>query len=526
MDVLDAGQKLGSFVLGERIAHGGMAEIWSATDETDQVCALKILLPILSGDDELRTMFLDEVQIATRLRHPNIVRVMGVHEEGAWLFQSMELLDGQDVRRLLSKSVAAGERIPIAIAVTIARDVARGLAYAHGLRSPDGKAYEIVHRDVSPHNIIVTRDGLVKVVDFGIARAQERLTKTRPGLIKGKIAYMSPEQALGQVVDVTTDVFALGVVVWEMLAMRRLFVGENDAEILGSVCEADVPPVREQNPDVSPALADLVESMLAQRPRWRPESMAVVDARMNRILHQFDDGPLDRDRLATWAHPRIGRKSTKLMPPSGPSEVSTSDHAAPPRTEPTDSGASEPAQALEATVGPGLATDAVDVYASVSQSDERHPSDPAEIRATIQDEDETDGVPVVDRATIQDPIEVIGLETIQDDPGPEPPTDLAAPLVSELSGESVDPLGATRPYSVDKQREVAPTEAVDVRGEAHRLPPARVSPPRPPIGAPSAATRPAPPLLSPAVRRPSTLWLVGLLAVVVIAGLWLLGRLG
>ena len=175
---------LGPFILREKLALGGMAEIWAAEHEGRAV-ALKILQPMFGKDQSFRAMFQDEVDIATKLKHANIVQVFGAHENDGFVFQSMELIEGRDLRRVLSGLARASRWFPVRMALSVGQQVARALAYAHARRGDDGRSLEIVHRDVSPHNVMIALDGRVKVLDFGIARAAERLARTRPGVIKG-----------------------------------------------------------------------------------------------------------------------------------------------------------------------------------------------------------------------------------------------------------------------------------------------------------------------------------------------------
>jgi serine/threonine protein kinase len=333
VQVLSGGDRLGPFVLERRIAVGGMAEVWSATREEKRY-ALKILRDDLARDPQLRTMFTDEVRIAGRLRHPNIVRVEGVWEHQDTLFTAMELLDGKDLRRILAGAVKASAKMPIPLCVVVAREAARALGYAHLARSAEGEPLEIVHRDVSPDNVMVTRSGQVKVLDFGIARAKERLTKTAAGVIKGKISYMAPEQALAAPVSARTDVYALGIVLWEMLAMRRLFHG-TDSEVFAQVLEARVPSIQAIRPELPPSLADLVHAMTALRPEQRPESMRAVEDTLSRILFAaFPEKECSAETLAGWAAPYFGKREDRT-PAMGIEEEAPKTDPDPPRTEPT-----------------------------------------------------------------------------------------------------------------------------------------------------------------------------------------------
>jgi serine/threonine protein kinase len=302
---LASGKQLGPFILDRRLALGGMAEIWLAEQKMERgtrPIALKILLAPYAKDPTFRGMFADEVRIASRLTHENIVEVYGSFEVEGHLFQAMEIVDGKDLRRVLSSLARAGEQFPVPLALLVGREVARALAYAHSKRAEDGKPLEIVHRDISPHNVMITREGCVKVLDFGIASAAERLTRTRTGVIKGKISYMAPEQAMALGVSPRTDIFALGIVLWEMLAMQRLFKAESDAIVLERVVKAEVPSIREHNPNVPEEAAALLAHMLQQRATNRPESMRAIENSLTRILmRHFREDQSTAQALSMWA---------------------------------------------------------------------------------------------------------------------------------------------------------------------------------------------------------------------------------
>ncbi len=215
--------------------------------------------------------------------------------------QSMQLLEGLDVRRLLQRLAKAEQWFPVPLVLSVGRCVARGLAYAHMRRNEQGKPLEIVHRDVSPHNVMITNEGAVKVLDFGIARAAERLTRTKTGVVKGKISYMAPEQAMAARVTPQTDIFALGIVLWEMLAMRRLFQGASETETLRKIVRAEVPPLIRMNPSVPRDAAKLIHQMLSAPPDQRPESMEHVENALTRVLAvQYEAEDCDQASLARW----------------------------------------------------------------------------------------------------------------------------------------------------------------------------------------------------------------------------------
>ncbi|MFN7147789.1 MAG: serine/threonine-protein kinase, partial [Myxococcota bacterium] len=232
--------QFGRYQLLERIAAGGMAEVFLArsfgVEGFEKRLVIKRILPELAQNPRFVQMFVHEAKLSVSLAHPNIVQVFDLGKVGDDPYMAMEYIQGRDLTQVLRVLRRNGERLPIPIAVTIAAAVARGLAYAHARAAPDGRPLHIVHRDVSPHNIMVSYEGDVKLVDFGIARLvgeREGADAKRPG--GGKFAYMSPEQAAGKPLDHRSDIFSLGVVLFEMLAGRRLFADGDPDEKLRAV---------------------------------------------------------------------------------------------------------------------------------------------------------------------------------------------------------------------------------------------------------------------------------------------------
>jgi Protein kinase domain/PEGA domain len=210
-------------------------------DGFEKLVVLKTLLGHLSENDELLAMFKDEARLSARLLHPNICQTFEFDQaDGTW-YIAMEYLRGEDVRNLVRECGAQGRRIPAPLACRIAADAAAGLDFAHCLRDEEGRPYGIVHRDISPQNVFVTFAGGVKVIDFGVAKAAGAAHRTHTGALKGKFAYMSPEQAAGEPVDARSDVFALGVVLHELLTGRRLFEADSEVETLARVAACAVP---------------------------------------------------------------------------------------------------------------------------------------------------------------------------------------------------------------------------------------------------------------------------------------------
>ena len=206
----------------------------------EKLVVLKRILPQYADNEEFVQMFLDEARLAATLHHSNVVQVFDIGCVDGQYFLAMEFLHGQDGRQLMKAVTSAGKLLPLENALAIMVGVCAGLHYAH-TRVVDGKPLNLVHRDISPQNVFITYDGGVKLLDFGIARASSRLNETRGGTLKGKIAYMSPEQCAGLPLDQRSDVFAAAIILWEMTTGRRLFTGESDFEILRKIKEEDAP---------------------------------------------------------------------------------------------------------------------------------------------------------------------------------------------------------------------------------------------------------------------------------------------
>ncbi|MBI2896668.1 MAG: serine/threonine protein kinase [Deltaproteobacteria bacterium] len=240
-------QPFGKYVLVHRLAMGGMAEIFLAKQGSvsfqgfERFIVIKRILPNLSENEDFVRMFLDEARLAAQLNHPNIVQIYDIGAVDGQYFISMEYLSGRDTRRLMKKAAKRAELIPLPFALQIVHGICEGLEYAHSKTDQSGRPLSIVHRDVSPQNVHVTVDGAVKVLDFGIAKAESQMVETRAGVLKGKYSYMSPEQASGAKVDRRSDIFALGILLFEMTTGRRLFKTDNEMQTLRAVIEAGIP---------------------------------------------------------------------------------------------------------------------------------------------------------------------------------------------------------------------------------------------------------------------------------------------
>jgi len=251
---------IGKYQLIANLGHGGMADVYLAVVHGpvgfNKLTVIKRLRPSLADEPEFLSMFLDEARLAARLNHPNVVQTNEVAEVDGIYFIAMEYLDGQPLNRILHRAVKAGD-LPQGLLLRIVADSLAGLHHAHELLDYDGSPIEVVHRDASPHNIFVTYDGQTKVVDFGIAKAATRSAETRGGVLKGKIAYMAPEQARSDAVDRRADVFAMGLVTWEVLTGSRLRKG-SDLEMLERIGSGEVPPLSSALPSCPPALERII----------------------------------------------------------------------------------------------------------------------------------------------------------------------------------------------------------------------------------------------------------------------------
>jgi serine/threonine protein kinase len=258
---------LGRYQLLSRLAVGGMAEVYLARQGElsgfKTLVVVKKVLPHLALKPDFIAMFLDEARIASMLDHPNVVRILEVGRTETEFFLAMELVQGKALAAILQQSERAKTPLPHALGALIVANAAAGLHHAHQLTDADGSLLGLVHRDVSPQNIMVSFEGSVKVIDFGIARALGRLGDTSSGSLKGKLGYMAPEQARGEPVDARADIFSLGVVLWECIAGRRLFLRENELATLRAVVYEPIPKVSKYT-KVDPVLEVIIEHALAR----------------------------------------------------------------------------------------------------------------------------------------------------------------------------------------------------------------------------------------------------------------------
>ncbi|HEX8112268.1 MAG TPA: serine/threonine-protein kinase, partial [Kofleriaceae bacterium] len=317
----------GKYLLLDRISVGGMAEVFKAksygVEGFEKIIAIKRILPTMGEDRDFIKMFIDEAKIAGQLAHANICQIFELGRIDGSHFIAMEYIWGKDLLQIQNRLRKIKQPMPIPMACFVIAKVLEGLDYAHRKRDPLGRPLEIVHRDCSPQNVLVSYEGEVKVIDFGIAKATSRNSRTMAGVLKGKFGYMSPEQVRGLPLDRRSDLFALGTMLYECLTSDRLFQGETDFSTLEKVRNVDVRPPREINPNIPPAVEAVIMKALAkdveERYQWCSEMLADLQAflmsqdavftakSLSSWLKDVFAGEIDRERQQLEQYKRVGR---------------------------------------------------------------------------------------------------------------------------------------------------------------------------------------------------------------------------
>ncbi|HEV7504731.1 MAG TPA: TonB family protein [Thermoanaerobaculia bacterium] len=299
------GERFGQYALLERIAAGGMAEVWKArmrgVEGFQKTVAIKRILPHMTDNAEFVGMFIDEAKLAAQLSHPNIVHIYDLGKIGRDYYIAMEYVEGRDLRSLLNAGRHKGLYLPLSLSLLIASRVANALDYAHRKRDFEDRELGLVHRDVSPQNVLLTYDGEVKLCDFGIAKAVSSASQTLIGALKGKLQYMSPEQAWGRPVDARSDLFSLGSVLFEMITGERLFPGDTEISVLESVRQGKVRSPRQVNPAVPKEVDDIVVRALAVAPQARFQSAGEMKQKLEAALASLGLSASSAD-LAAYVH--------------------------------------------------------------------------------------------------------------------------------------------------------------------------------------------------------------------------------
>ena len=314
------GTKFGQYVLVEKIATGGMAEVWKArmrgVEGFQKIVAIKKILPHLSDNQDFIEMFIDEAKLAAQLNHNNIIHIYDLGKIQSSYYIAMEYIDGYDLKTILRRGAERDNPITVELALFIASKIASALDYAHRKRDFEDKEMGIVHRDVSPQNVLISQEGDIKLCDFGIAKAASKASHTQAGALKGKLQYMSPEQAWGRSIDRRSDVFALATVLFELLTNRKLFTGDNEISILEQVREARVQPPSLYNDEVTPEIDKIVLKALQKDPANRYQSAGEMARDLDQILYSFRPTPTSAD-LAIFMH-RLSSAEPIAMPDPEP----------------------------------------------------------------------------------------------------------------------------------------------------------------------------------------------------------------
>lgn len=275
----------------ERIDAGGMAEVFKANSTSMQgfqkLVAIKRILPELTKKPRFIRMFLDEAKVSLHLNHNNCVQIFDLGRAGDTYFIVMEFVDGTNLKHIIEDLHRHHEMMAVEHAVYIAIEICKGLAHAHNKRDLAGEPLKIVHRDISPPNVLVSIEGEVKITDFGLAKAQSQVEITDPGVVKGKFGYLSPEAADGELVDHRTDIFAVGILIWEMLVGKRLFLGKTDYDTLALVQRAKISPVSNHRSDVPVQLEQIIERALARDPQRRYQDAQSLTIALAEFLFSY-----------------------------------------------------------------------------------------------------------------------------------------------------------------------------------------------------------------------------------------------
>jgi serine/threonine protein kinase/Flp pilus assembly protein TadD len=290
--------RFGKYLLLEKLASGGMAQLFRAkitgVQGFEKLIAIKTILPHLTSEQDLVSSFIDEAKLAALLHHQNVVQIYDFGSLEGSYFISMEYLFGKDLRHTSVKSKEKGFHLSIENALHITSRICSGLDYAHNLKDFQGNPLNIIHRDISPQNILVTYEGDVKIVDFGIAKAARRSTVTQVGMIKGKVAYMSPEQASGQNIDHRSDIFSTGILLYEMVTGKQMFVGADTLQVLAKVCRAEFEPPEVAQGGLPPKVYQILHRALKKDPEERYQSCGEMLADMEECMFELSMRPTAR----------------------------------------------------------------------------------------------------------------------------------------------------------------------------------------------------------------------------------------
>ena len=358
------GRRIGKYTIRAPLSEGGMARVYIAQrDGADQICVLKQLLLDLESNEVAVARFRREAHVAAFLRHPNIARVIDAGEDGETFYIAMDLINGKDLESMAHELLRSHRLLPYPITLTAMVGILDGLAYAHAARDPDGQWMQVVHRDLSPRNMMLTFDGTAKVIDFGMAKGRFDSFKTLPGMVLGTLRFVSPEQALAQPVDARSDLYSVAVVLYEFLSGQMLVRPSDAISMLRVVTQQVPPPLLSVNPGLPPQLAEVINRGLAKNPdhRWQSAAEfrdALIDAAPEwcttppKLISDFlrEQFPADVEHMASLAAlggqggggsrtrtvmfedlavpaPPVARAPSSELPPVRPSELSGDEHS-------------------------------------------------------------------------------------------------------------------------------------------------------------------------------------------------------
>ncbi len=284
--------QFGKYILMDKVATGGMAELYRAkmigAKGFEKLIAIKKILPHLTSEESLIKSFIDEAKLAAFLQHPNIIQIYDFGSTEGTYFLAMEYLFGKDMKFIIKKSEMTDKLICLDDALLITIQICNGLFYAHNLKNFQGESLNIIHRDIGPQNIFLTYDGQVKIIDFGIAKAANQNSCTQEDFIKGKLAYMSPEQARGKKINHQSDIFSIGIMLYELATHKRMYAGDT-YKIYTKVCDANFDPAEKANKDLPPILYDILNRALSKKPEHRYQSAEEMASDLEMCLSQLSN---------------------------------------------------------------------------------------------------------------------------------------------------------------------------------------------------------------------------------------------
>jgi len=481
---------IGSYEIIAKLARGGMAELFLARDGSpegfDKLVVLKKILPRYAENPRYVQLFLDEAKLAAGLDHPHIARVYDMGRADGHDFFTMEYVHGQDLRSILRRSERTRKPVPIGLAVQVASTVASALHHAHERLRPDGTLLDIVHRDVSPSNILVSYDGAIKLVDFGVAKATSNSARTRTGAVKGKVAYMSPEQARGGPTDRRSDVFSLGVVLWELVAIRRLFKSENDLATIQSTIHKPPPPLAGERKDCPAELDRIIARALDKEPGTRYQTAQELQRDLETLAreHKLDPSSIWISYLNDQFAPEIA--AWKEAQESGTVTLISQSDIAMPASDPSDADGAffDDGSNDELEQSDELEQDEADVASLPARagSINGEPAGGAEHEAT---EFGPPPVMLADDALVPEP--------------PKIPVASPAPASPEIPGEELEHASTTVQLAPFEEDSTAPTP----RLETAPAPRPQAAPKPRPEDAPTALMGPLTPLVEPPPPPPA-----------------------